>query len=172
MLADVPEQSVAARDGLKKGDLIQSVDGMPVSDVEQLLKAISNGKSELLKLKVVRSQQTIELPVEPDSTVVIESASTPSGFTKLPVPAASGRTVTANREISNDPLKILTDGKLAGGYGPLFPNSVYNGAYKMDLDAVKPVTAITSWSLKMSNTRVGQKLTIYGSRRRRIPDGI
>lgn len=162
-LASVPKASAAANGGLKEGDLIQGVGGRAVTNTQQLFKVLPSVKSESLKLKVVRNQQTIELPVEPGSTVVIESAEAQSDFTKMPVPPASGRTVTTNRKTANDPVRTLTDGKLARGFGPVFPNGIHNGVYKMDLGAVKPVTAIKSWSVKMSDTRDGQKLTIYGS---------
>ena len=99
-----------------------------------------------------------------DSTVVIETASDASGFVELQLPAASRRPITTNQKTSNDSLRVLTDGKLAAGFGPIFGNGVQNGAYKMDLGAVKPVSAITSWSHNQANKRGTQKLTIYGGR--------
>lgn len=188
-LADVPDASAAENAGLNVGDLIQGVNGKSVSNTERLFKVLrsletrsvsegqksadndSNSRTKsladasgyLLRVKVVRNQKPIELSVTPESVVVTESAATPAGFTKLPVPNASGRKVTASRDTVNDPLTILTDGKLARGYGPVFPNAVYDGAYRMDLGGVKPVMAITSWSFKQGSARVAQKLTVYGS---------
>lgn len=162
-LTDVPTASAADEAGLQIGDLIQGVNQTAVSNAEQLFRRLADIKSEALKLKVVRNQKTVELSATPESVVVIETAATPAGFTKLPVPKASGLNVTASRDTVNDPLTILTDGKLARGYGPVFPNAVFNGAYRMDLGGVKPVTAITSWSFKQGSARVEQKLTIYGS---------
>jgi membrane-associated protease RseP (regulator of RpoE activity) len=162
-LVDVPKASAAENAGLKVGDLIQGVGRSTVSNGEQLFRVLSGITSDSLKLKVVRNQKTVELSATPESVVVTESAANPSGFTKLPVPNASGLKVTASRDTVNDPLTILTDGKLSRGYGPVFPNAVSNGAYRMDLGDVKPVTAITSWSFKQGSARVAQKLTIYGS---------
>ncbi|EMI18768.1 mucin-desulfating sulfatase (N-acetylglucosamine-6-sulfatase) [Rhodopirellula maiorica SM1] len=99
-----------------------------------------------------------------DSNVVIETALAASGFVKLQLPAASRQPITTNQKTSNDSLRVLTDGKLAAGFGPIFGNGVRNGAYKMDLGAVKPVSAITSWSHNQASKRSTQKLTIYGSR--------
>ncbi len=161
--ADVSEASAADKANLQKGDLIQAVDGVSVSNGEQLFKMLSGIDSKSLKLRLVRNQKTVELSVRPESVVAVETAATPTGFNKLPVPSSSGRKVTANRDTANDPLTILTDSKLGRGYGPVFPNAVSNGAYKMDLGAVMPVSAVTSWSYRMGSARVSQKLTIYGS---------
>ena len=98
-----------------------------------------------------------------DSLIVIETAPGADGFKKLPVQRVFGRKVTANQKTSNDPLRTLTDGRLAEGFGPIFGNGVNDGAYKMDLGAVKPVSAITSWSHNQANRRGAQNLTIYGS---------
>jgi hypothetical protein len=45
----------------------------------------------------------------------------------------------------------------------VFPNGVRDGAYKLDLGASKPVTAITSWSYSQNNNRGRQIVTLYGS---------
>ncbi|MDF7809286.1 alpha-L-fucosidase [Pontiellaceae bacterium B12219] len=103
------------------------------------------------------------IPAPAGTTVEVETASSANGFSKLPVPAASGRTVTANQKTNNDPVVSLTDGQLAEGMGPVFPNGVYNGAYRMDLGSVQPVSAITSWSF-MKGARGLQKITLYGGR--------
>ena len=171
-LAAVPKASVADKAGLKVGDLIQVINGKTVANSDQLFPLVvdfarnprgrNSGESHYL-LKVVRDQKPIELSVTPDSVVVTETAATPADFTKLTVPNASRRKVTANRDTVNDPLRILTDGKLDRGYGPVFPNAVFNGAYRMDLGGVKPVMAVTSWSFRQGSARVAQKLTIYGS---------
>ena len=71
--------------------------------------------------------------------------------------------MTANQMTSNDPLGSLTDGQLVRGFGPVFPNGVRNGAYRMDLGAVKAVSAITSWSHNWKGIRGAQKLVLYAS---------
>jgi len=98
-----------------------------------------------------------------EPTVVIETASRADGFKELQVQRSFGRKITANRTTSNDPIRTLIDGRLAADFGPIFGNGVRDGAYKMDLGAVKPVSAITSWSHHQADKRGPQKLTIYGS---------
>ena len=71
--------------------------------------------------------------------------------------------MTTNKQTSNDPASILADGKLAQSFGPVFPNGVKDGAYKMDLGSVKAVSAINSWSFNQGMRRGAQKLAVYGS---------
>ena len=59
----VPKGSAAARAGLQIGDLIQGVNGKPVSNTSQLFKALSGIESGSLNLNVVRNQQVVELVV-------------------------------------------------------------------------------------------------------------
>lgn len=97
------------------------------------------------------------------ATVVIEISSQMHGFKQLPLLKATRWKVTANQKTGNDPLKSLTDGKLAASFGPIFPNGVHNGAYKMDLGTGRPISAITSWSYNQKGFRGPQKLVVYGS---------
>ncbi|MDP5079468.1 MAG: sulfatase [Opitutales bacterium] len=105
-----------------------------------------------------------------ETSVLVETASSSSGFKELAVPLTShygqpsfDRKVTSNHTTSNDPLRVLTDGRLAEEFGPIFANNVSDGAYKMDLGAVRAVSTITSWSHNQVGRRGAQKLTIYGS---------
>ncbi|MGJ8639003.1 MAG: sulfatase-like hydrolase/transferase [Opitutaceae bacterium] len=105
-----------------------------------------------------------------ETSVVIETAPTSSGFKELSVPSASqygqpgfGRRVTANHSTNNEPLSVLTDGRLAEDFGPIFGNDVDDGVYKMDLGAVRSVSAITSWSHNQVGRRGAQKLTVFAS---------
>ncbi|MBC8325074.1 MAG: PDZ domain-containing protein [Verrucomicrobia subdivision 3 bacterium] len=171
-LAAVSKASAADKAGLKVGDLIQAINGKTLANTDQLFSLVVDfsrnserrkfGESHY-RLKVIRNQQLIELTATPKSTIVIETAANAGTFKTLPPLAASKRKIVANQKTNNDPLSILTDGKLAKGFGPVFSNTVYNGAYKMDLGSVKPVMAVTSWSCNQGNTRAAQKLTIYGS---------
>ncbi|VGO15666.1 hypothetical protein PDESU_04251 [Pontiella desulfatans] len=99
----------------------------------------------------------------PGSSVVVETASSAQGFKQLPPPPASGLKVAANQKTGNEPLESLTDGTVTAGFGPVFGNGTRNGAYKMDLGAVKSVSAISSWSHNMKGFRGAQKLALYGS---------
>lgn len=155
-----PEGSAAVVAGLAEGDLIQGVNGKQVADTEQLFAVLHGIDDKLLTLKVIRNQQEVELSSECPAVVEFETVNAVEEFESLPV--ASGRAVTANTKTSHDPLNVLSDGKLGEGYGPIFGNGVSTGAYKMDLGAVEPVAAVSSWSFKRGN-RGAQKVTVYGS---------
>lgn len=107
---------------------------------------------------------TVKPFVLPGASVITETASAEDGFEKLSLPSASNRKVTANQPTANDPLRILTDGKLASGFGPIFRNGIHNGAYRVDLGSAKLVSAITSWSHCQAGRRGSQKLAIYGNK--------
>jgi alpha-L-fucosidase len=111
----------------------------------------------------VRSHPAMEPFVLPGATLIIETASDADGFKTHQPAAASGVKVTANQRTSNDPLTALTDGRLAEEFGPVFANGIRNGAYKIDLGAVRAVLAITSWSFNRKGVRGVQKLVLYGS---------
>lgn len=158
----VPSRSLAAKAGLKDGDLIQGVNGQAVANVGEFFKALSSTRDASLKLKIVRNQQQLELTVKRNSIVQVETAPTSDSFVKLPVPVASGKSVTTNKRTSNDAIETLVDGQLGEGYGPVFGNGIQDGAYKMDLGSVQSVVAITSWSFRQAN-RGTQKVALYGS---------
>jgi hypothetical protein len=162
-LREVRPGSAMAQAGFKEGDLIQGLNGRKVTHTDDLFKILTAHPAASYEVAMVRNQKDGRLRITPRSTVLTESASTPDGFSKLPVPAASDRKVTANRSSSDGTPDMLTNGQLARDWGPIFQNTVFDGAYKMDLGAVKPVTAVTSWSFNMGGGRGMQKLTVYGS---------
>jgi hypothetical protein len=94
---------------------------------------------------------------------MLETTSSPNGFKTLKLPAKPAGKIVANRNTNNDPITILTDGKLSQGFGPVFANGIKHGAYRMDLGKTQPVSAVTSWSFKQSVSRGSQLVTIYGS---------
>ncbi|MDF7800404.1 right-handed parallel beta-helix repeat-containing protein [Pontiellaceae bacterium B1224] len=161
VLEKVPQHSVASKAGLKSGDLIQGVNGKSVKNTDQLFQALEEGGP--VKLKVVRNQQLIEVQVKPNAYVVVDTADSESGFSKLPLRGASSFVVTAKPKTNNEPLETLVDGKLAENFGAVFGNGVNNGLYKIDLGAPTPVHAITSWTHNQNGSRGVQKLTLYGS---------
>jgi hypothetical protein len=163
VVAQVTKASVFETAGLKDGDLIQGVEGTSVSNSTQLFQTIANVEVDRLRLKVIRDQKTIEVNASPKSIVKIETAATPDDFTELRLPDASPLQAIANQSTNNDPLSSLTDGELARGFGPVFSNSVANGAYRLDLGEIKTVKSITSWSFRQGSFRGDQKLTLYGS---------
>ena len=162
-LSDVPKNSAAAAAGLLTGDLIQGVNGKPVSNLKNFLRKVSRNSDNLLKLKVIRDQKEMELEIQPASKTLIETSANPEGFKTLSPPVASNHQVTANGKTSNEALATLTDGKLAKNFGAVFPNGVVNGAYKMDLGTSQVVTAINSWSHNQNGRRGSQNITLYGS---------
>ena len=167
-LTVVPKTSAAARAGLQANDLIQAVNGGRVSTLDQFLEAVVAVGSAPLKLKVVCNQQAMERTITQHPYIEIETASSAGDFTKLPLPTSAAGTVVANQRTNNNPLQTLVDGQLAKGYGPVFGNGVQDGAYKMDLGNVQPVTAITSWSFSRDQ-RGMQKVTLYGSNATKDP---
>ena len=104
-----------------------------------------------------RNQTTNEVVIEQHAWIQTETAPAADGFKLLPVPGPRTPALSAARKTNNDPLNTLVDGKLAGSYGPVFPNGEKNGAYKMDLGRVETVTAISSWSHRMGR-RGAQRL--------------
>lgn len=129
-------------------------------------KALKGTKAVDLEGRV-KAERAEHWPIKPftmrGAEVVIETAGNAEGFRNLPMPDSVGRKVTTNRRTSNDSVRSLTDGRLARSFGPIFPNGVHNGAYKMDLGGMLSVAAITSWSHNQADRRGSQKLTIYGS---------
>jgi azurin/sugar lactone lactonase YvrE/lysophospholipase L1-like esterase len=95
--------------------------------------------------------------------VVFETADSAKGFSTLVPPAMPSGKVLASRRTSNDPIAILTDGKLEEGFGPIFGNGIKDGAYKMNLGKPQSVTAITSWSQNQGGKRGAQSVALYGS---------
>ncbi len=161
-LNEVPAQSAAAQAGLRSGDLIQAVNGRRVTNIAEFYRVLAVDASEQLQLKVVRDQNAMELQVMRKVIVEIESVSSPNAFQKIRMPEATRYTITAKPQTNNQPLSVLTDGQLTDNFGPVFANSIQHGIYKMDLGAVKPVTAVQTWSYK-HGARGAQKFTVYGS---------
>ena len=96
------------------------------------------------------------------SSVVIETARTADDFKQL-VPRKALARVTASQKTNNDPLALLTDGHIVAGIGPVFGNGIRTGAYKMDLGAVRSVSAVSSWSHNWKGIRGTQRIILYGS---------
>ncbi|MGJ8726494.1 MAG: PVC-type heme-binding CxxCH protein [Roseibacillus sp.] len=94
--------------------------------------------------------------------VFFETAANASEFNQL-VPKKSKGTVMTNQKTSNDSPKVLTDGRLEEGYGPVFGNGITDGAYKLDLGKKKSISAMTSWSHNEGGRRGHQSVRLYGS---------
>ncbi|TWU46070.1 hypothetical protein Poly51_54650 [Rubripirellula tenax] len=168
-LSDVKPTSDAARSGLKDGDLIQGINGSGVKRAVDLLAVFQNGDGAPVSLKLVRDQQAMELVIEPTVVVSFESSETDDGFSTLVPEAQTNRNVDTNLGVKESPTRVLVDGKLNRGYGPVFPNGVTGGIYRMDLGSPQSVTAITSWTSNVNGIRGAQKYTLYGSRADKDP---
>ena len=161
-LVEVPEGSEAKRLGFEANDLIQGLNEHKVVNIAQLLAALTKVGETPLKVAIVRNQQRSVLSVSTNSYLMVQASDTADGFQKLAPPVASGLDVSTSQETRNEPVAALTDGKLAKNFGTVFGNGIHNGAYKIDVGAVKPIAAITSWSTQTGSRGI-QKLTLYGS---------
>ncbi len=164
----VPEVSAAAQSGLSSNDLIQSINGRMVSNIHEFFSVLNETGPAPLTLKVVRHQKAMKLTIATHPYIEIETAATEQGFNKLPLPASASGHVRANQRTNNEPLATLVDGRLSKDYGPVFGNGIQNGAYKMDLGRVRPVTAITSWSYGQGK-RGTQSVTLFGCSEEKDP---
>jgi membrane-associated protease RseP (regulator of RpoE activity) len=64
-LIEVPDGSVAARAGLKNGDLVQQVNGRRVQNIGLLLRLSNRSKGNPLTLRIVRDQTPMTLTIQP-----------------------------------------------------------------------------------------------------------
>jgi hypothetical protein len=98
--------------------------------------------------------------------VVTEYQPTPD-FKSIPLMPSAGvlpaTLVAGEPRTSNEPIDILTDGKLAKNYGPVFPNGVTDGMYKLDLGAVESIAQVNTFSYNPNNNRGRQRFALYGS---------
>jgi len=69
-IGDVSPGLPAEKAGLKKGDVVLSVDGENVSKWDDLSKVIRNSKGKNLTIKVKRNSETLEMSVTPQSSKV------------------------------------------------------------------------------------------------------
>ena len=163
----VPPGSAAARDGFKAGDLIRSANGKPVKRIADLLRLQNDSAGRPLTVGIVRKQKTQTLRVEKYSYCVTETTATAGGFKLVPIaPPAETipiRNVCTHPGTGNDPQAVLHDGRLAGGYGPVFGNGVDTGAYKIDLGEVADIAEVRTWSHNQNGNRGAQHFVLFGS---------
>ncbi|MGJ8653882.1 MAG: signaling protein [Opitutaceae bacterium] len=155
-LLDVPEGSAAAKAGLQRKDLIQGLNGQQVKTINDLLTAYAKVGNATLKVKAVRHQQEVALPIT-NAPALIINHNAPSNF------SATDAKVSSSEGTKNDPLSVLVDGQVAKTYGPIYPNGSTGGAYKLELAHSKAISTLTSWSHNQGGHRGIQCVTIYGS---------
>ena len=68
-IGDISPESPAAQAGLKKGDLIASIDGEAVSKWDDLSRIIRSSQGKELHLEVKRDSETLGLKVTPKSSI-------------------------------------------------------------------------------------------------------
>jgi len=123
-------------------------------------------RGEKLSLEVRRKQQTLSIDVRDYAFAVTEYQGSPE-FKAIPLTPASSvlaaKIVAGQPGIKNEPISILTDGKLARNYGPVFGNGVADGAYKLDFGAVKSIAQVNTYSFNQNGNRGRQRFVLYGS---------
>ncbi len=163
LLLDVPATSDAAKAGLNKNDVITACNGKNVKSISDIIGIADQGTGQKLALTINRQQKPLTIDLKDYAYVVMETLATPE-FKEVPlasvvVPAkiSSGgpRTVDGS-------LAALIDGKLDKNGNPIFSNGVTDGAYKLDLAAVKSIAQVNTFSFTGHN-RAKQNYILYGS---------
>jgi hypothetical protein len=162
-LVRVPKDSAAAKAGFQDNDLIQSLNGRKIANTDQLFAALLAFGPQPPKARIIRNQQPKEMALPSLPFVSSETAAEAGAFRVLVPSKKDLGPVSANPSVNNEPTAVLTDGKLAGNYGPVFANGARCGAYKIDLRVSQTVRAITSWSFNQNGNRGRQLFTVYGS---------
>ena len=131
-----------------------------------LLRLQDAAAGQPLAVTVVRAQQTQIVTVEAYPFAVAESLPD-AEFKTIQLAGATDivpvQAVTTRPKTSNEPPKTLHDGKLAANYGPVFPNGIEVGLYKVDLGAVQDIAAICTWSHSQNGDRGSQRFALFGS---------
>ncbi|MCY3017907.1 MAG: PDZ domain-containing protein [Planctomycetota bacterium] len=168
LMLHVPAESPAARAGLQKDDVVLACNGKPVRTVSNLLEIQEEAAGKKLTVSVVRKQQALSLDVADYAFVVTEYQATPD-FKTIPLAPAPATAVLPAKILAgapgtmNEPVAVLTDGKLGKNYGPVFGNGCADGMYKLDLGAAKSVAQVNTFSYNQNGNRGRQRFVLYGS---------
>ncbi len=157
-VAALGEDSAAARMGLLENDLIQGLNGKTVKDVAGFFAALATVPAGSCELKIVRQQQVRTIRIPGAAWLRVTDA---ADIGMKPGASASFE-VAVNRATANDPVTILGDGELAKGYGPVFPNGVRNGIYRIDLGSPRELRSFTAWAYNVNGNRAAQDAVVYG----------
>jgi len=166
LLVNVPAGSPAAKAGFQRDDVILACNGQPVRTVKDLVELRDQAVGKQLSVSVNRKQK--QLAVEVTDYVYVEAECQPTpDFKIIPLmPSADvlpAKLVACEPRTSNEPIDVLIDGKLAKNYGPVFPNGVGDGMYKLDLSVVKSIAQVSTFSYNQNNNRGRQRFVLYGS---------
>lgn len=166
LLLQLQPDSSAARAGFMNEDVVVGCNGKPVKDLASLRGLINVSAGALLQVSVIRKQQPVTIELRDYAYFVTESSASPE-FKAIPLAATTsvlkGRVSGTSTGTANDPVSVLTDGKLAQSYGPVFGNGVQNGMYKLDLTEVKEVSQVHTFSFNQNQNRGRQRFVLYGS---------
>jgi len=166
LLLNVSAESFAAKAGLQKDDVILACNGKPTRTVDDVWMMQNEAAGRKLALEVRRKQRTLPVDVMDYVFVVSEYQRSPE-FKTIPLaPAGSvlpAKIVAGEPGARNEPVSVLTDGKLARNYGPVFGNGVLDGAYKLDLGGVKSIAQVNTYSFNQGAVRGRQCFGLYGS---------
>ena len=140
---------------IRAGDLIQSINGQPVKTFADLLRVQNAAAGQPLTVGIVRSQQpkTIQLA----DYVYVTILAAPMTSNGVPITSISTEPATRNESVT-----VLTDGRLAKNYGPIFPNGVARGRYRVDLGRIVQIAEIRTWSHNLVGRRGAQNFILYG----------
>ena len=163
-LRHVPDGSFAFRAGLRAGDLVQSINGIPTRTVADLLRQTDGARGKPLRVGFVRGQKNGAMTMASYVHTVAES--TAAEFETIQILPTDEVLpfvrVTTSPGTANEPLGVLSDGKLAENYGPVFRNGVVGGTYKVDLGRDLPISAVGSWSFRQGGVRGRQRFALFG----------
>lgn len=169
VVSQVAPDCDAASLGLLAGDLIQKLNGNQVKTVSDLVQSFTRCGSTPLSAIVIRNQESIMLQSGDLAYVTVETNSDPKGFAHHTLPGKRQARITTSVPTKNEPVSVLSNGRLAEGYGPVFPNNTAAGVYRLDMGRSKPLSIITSWSTHLNGRRGAQKLTLYASNSKKDP---
>ncbi len=169
-LVAVPADSIAARSGLKEGDVILKCNGKPTEEAGALLRAKAGNGA---KLGIWRDQAAVTLEIKGGAAAAarvplkgvkaVVAAHDDAQFAIALRAAPAAWKVTANVKTANEPLATLLDGQLAKNYGPVVPNGRTEGMYKLDLAEAQSLAQVNTYSFRMGAHRGRQIFELYGS---------
>ena len=163
-LVGVPDGTPAAKAGLKAGDLVQAIDGRATRQIGELWIAVNTAAGRPVEVGYVRGQRKMTLELSGYVYAVGENSDS-GDFKAIPLADDSVpiRQVSTRPATDNEPVKVLSDGKLAQDYGPVFRNEVVCGIYKTDLGKAVSVREVNTWSYNQNSNRGAQRFTLLGS---------
>jgi hypothetical protein len=167
LLLSVPPDSLAAKAGLQKDDVVLACNGKPVKTVTDLLAVQDGAAGAKLAVEVRRKQGPVNVEVAEYAFALSEYQSTPD-FKAIPLAppsaALASKIIAGRPGTMNEPVSVLADGRLARSYGPVFGNGVVDGAYKLDLGVVASIARVNTFSYNQNRNRGRQRFVLFGSR--------